>query len=535
MYLFWLGIMVAGVVVGFVGWVSGLGMLLVWEVTGVGGLEWSMVLYFDCISVLFLGFMLMISFVVLIYSGEYMGSSSGRFFGLMFLFVFSMVLVISSPSMMSIVLGWDGLGVVSYFLVVFYGGASVDYSGMITYLSNRIGDVVLFMVMGWLVVMGSWNFMWWGEGCWWLGGLVMVVGMTKSAQFPFSAWLPEAMAAPTPVSALVHSSTLVASGIYLMMRYGGLFVYGSEVVFIGLGTMIFSGLMAMGEMDSKKVIAFSTLSQLGMMMMGLGLGLKVLVFFHLLVHAVFKSLMFLSMGVVIEGLGGEQDVRWMGGHMQVMPLVGVIFNVSVLSLVGFPFLSGFYSKDYMVEWVWSSMSGGVMELMVIMGLVLTVGYGLRFWCKVWVGGYKGMVVGTNVFGWVYAVVLSVLCLMVVIVGAWLSVILCYDYVMVSVMEKVVPLFSLMIGVGLVSLFSDKVSGVLGSLWDISSYGVSSGFMKLSSMVMVLEDGWLVYEGNVGSGLMRKVIGLAIIYFGIDLKYMMLLFFFLMLFYVVVFM
>nr|YP_009469099.1 NADH dehydrogenase subunit 5 [Armillifer grandis]AVC55713.1 NADH dehydrogenase subunit 5 [Armillifer grandis] len=535
MYLVWLGIMLVGVVVGWMGWMSELGMLLVWEVASVGGLEWSMVLYFDYVSVLFLGFMLMISFMVLIYSGEYMVGSGGWFFGLMFLFVFSMVLVISSPNMMSIVLGWDGLGVVSYFLVVYYGGASVDYSGMITYLSNRIGDVVLFMVVGWLVVMGSWNFMWWGEGCWWLWGLVMIVGMTKSAQFPFSAWLPEAMAAPTPVSALVHSSTLVTSGIYLMMRYSGLLIYGGEVIFIGLGTMIFSGLMAVGEMDSKKVIAFSTLSQLGMMMLGLGLGLKILVFFHLLVHAVFKSLMFLSMGVVIGSLGGEQDLRWMGGQMQAMPLVGVIFNVSVLSLVGFPFLSGFYSKDYMVEWVWSSMSGGVMELMMVMGLVLTVGYGLRLWCKVWVGEYKSVVVGVDVFSWVYVVILSILCLVAVVVGVWLSAILYYDYVMVSVMEKMVPFLGLVVGAGLVGLFSDKVSGMLGSLWDISGYGVGNSFMKLSGMMMVLEDGWMMYQGNVGSGMVRKVISLSVVYFGIDLKYMMLLFFFLMLFYVIVFM
>nr|YP_009327748.1 NADH dehydrogenase subunit 5 [Armillifer agkistrodontis]APB92072.1 NADH dehydrogenase subunit 5 [Armillifer agkistrodontis] len=534
MYLLWLGIMMVSVVIGFVGWMGSLGMLLVWEVMNVGGLEWSMVLYFDCISILFMSFMLMISFMVLIYSSKYMGEGKEWFFGLVFLFVFSMVLVISSPSMMSIILGWDGLGVVSYFLVVFYGGTSVDYSGMITYLSNRIGDVVLFMVMGWLVVMGSWNFMWWGEGCSWLCFLVVVVSMTKSAQLPFSAWLPEAMAAPTPVSALVHSSTLVTSGIYLMMRYSGLLIYGSGVVFIGLGTMIFSGLMAMGEMDSKKVIAFSTLSQLGMMMMSLGLGLKILVFFHLLVHAVFKSLMFLSMGVVIGGLGGEQDVRWMGGQMQVMPLVGVIFNVSILSLIGFPFLSGFYSKDYMIEWVWSSVSGGVMELMVVMGLALTAGYGLRLWYKVWVGSYKGVVMGVVVFSWLYMIVLSILCLMVVVAGAWVSVILCYDYVMVSIMEKMVPFLGMMIGVGLISLFSDKSSSVLSGLWNISGYGISGSFMKLSKMMMVLEDGWLMCQGNFGGGLVRKVTELGVIYFGVNLKYMMLLFFFMMLFYMVMF-
>jgi len=179
--------------------------------------------------------------------------------------------------------------------------------------------------------------------------MVILASITKSAQIPFSAWLPAAMAAPTPVSALVHSSTLVTAGVYLIIRFNYLVGLNLFIFYLGRLTIFMSGLGANFEIDLKKIIALSTLRQLGVIMIVLSLGYSELAFFHLLTHALFKSLLFLCAGVFIHGARDCQDIRFLGGVMSGMPISSLFFVCCSLSLCGFPFLSGFYSKDLILE------------------------------------------------------------------------------------------------------------------------------------------------------------------------------------------
>jgi len=220
-----------------------------------------------------------------------------------------------------------------------------------------------------------------GSGLGFILLMVILAGITKSAQIPFSAWLPAAMAAPTPVSALVHSSTLVTAGVYLLIRFNHLLGTNFYLFFLGCFTMFMSGLGANFEMDLKKIIALSTLSQLGVMMLILSLGFIELAFFHLLAHALFKSLLFLCAGVYIHGAGDCQDIRYLGGVINIIPVSSLFFSCCSLSLCGFPFLSGFYSKDLILE-IYIIRSINLMILIIIvMGTFFTVTYSIRL------GGY----------------------------------------------------------------------------------------------------------------------------------------------------
>uniref|UniRef100_UPI0030FEF3E3 NADH dehydrogenase subunit 5 n=1 Tax=Thyasira tokunagai TaxID=3055801 RepID=UPI0030FEF3E3 len=343
-----------------------------------------------------------VSGCVLMYSKAYMSEEKDfeRFVYLVCLFVFSMNLLIFIPSMYFLFLGWDGLGIVSFILVIYYQNSKSLGSGMITILSNRIGDVFLFLSITLMSCLGYWfwegfdvskNFMS-SVDFFILGFSLMVAGITKSAQFPFCAWLPAAMAAPTPVSALVHSSTLVTAGVFLFCRFSGVLLGSIEIVqllfFISLFTMILSGGICCVEFDMKKVIAFSTLSQLGVMMFSFSLGLVGFSLFHLMTHAVFKALMFLCAGFVIYYSSHAQDVRCISGFWWISPLVSGSIITSALCLGGAPFLSGFYSKDLILEgYLMGSMAMGGMICLVV-ATSMTVCYSFRL-CYVVLVGMKG--------------------------------------------------------------------------------------------------------------------------------------------------
>jgi len=211
--------------------------------------------------------------------------------------------------------------------------------------------------------------------------MVILAGMTKRAQIPFSAWLPAAIAAPTPVSALVHSSTLVTAGVYLLIRFNYFLGENFYLFFLGCLTIFMSGFGANYEIDLKKIIALSTLSQLGVIILVLSLGFRELAFFHLLAHALFKSLLFLCAGVYIHGAGDCQDIRYLGGVMRIIPVRSLFFSCCSLSLCGFPFLSGFYSKDLILEiYIIGKMNGLILGL-IVLGTFFTVMYSMRL------GGY----------------------------------------------------------------------------------------------------------------------------------------------------
>nr|AOY39805.1 NADH dehydrogenase subunit 5 [Phloeotribus sp. BMNH 1047247] len=347
----------------------------------------NFILLIDWISVLFMSFVLFITSMILKYSEEYMSGDlyNKRFIILMVMFVVSMMLMILSMNLISILLGWDGLGLVSYALVIYYQNIKSYNAGMITLLSNRVGDAAILSSIVWMFDFGSWNFLFYLEKfkidnyMWMISMFLILAAITKSAQIPFSSWLPAAMAAPTPVSSLVHSSTLVTAGVYLLIRIIEVIpqVMLSLLLYLSLFTMFMAGFCANFEYDLKKIIALSTLSQLGMMMVILCLGDFKLAFFHLLVHALFKALLFMCAGTIIHNLGNCQDIRFMGGLISFFPLTSICLNISNLSLCGLPFMSGFYSKDLIMEILSMNLNSVFVYFIFYLSIGLTVSYSLR--------------------------------------------------------------------------------------------------------------------------------------------------------------
>nr|UDD74622.1 NADH dehydrogenase subunit 5 [Monodiamesa sp. 2 CZ-2021a] len=359
-----------------------------WELISLQSSSIVMTFLFDWMSLMFMSFVLFISSLVIFYSKEYMSHDMNinRFIMLVLLFVFSMMMLIISPNLISILLGWDGLGLVSYVLVIYFQNVKSFNAGMITALSNRIGDVALLMAIAWMLNYGSWNYIFYIEmmkndsEMFIIAALVILAAMTKSAQIPFSAWLPAAMAAPTPVSALVHSSTLVTAGVYLLIRFNILFtdtILSKILLLIGGLTMFMAGLGANFEFDLKKIIALSTLSQLGLMMSILAMGFPKLAFFHLLTHALFKALLFMCAGAIIHNMKNSQDIRDMGSLSIHMPLTTSCLNVANLALCGMPFLAGFYSKDLILEIVSLSYVNYLVFFLYFFSTGLTVCYSFR--------------------------------------------------------------------------------------------------------------------------------------------------------------
>lgn len=287
---------------------------------------------------------------------------------------------------MRILLGWDGLGLVSYVLVIYYQNEKSANAGILTALSNRIGDVAILLSIGLLASRGGWNFYFYTdlineiEGSGALGVLVVLAAITKRAQIPFSAWLPAAIAAPTPVSALVHSSTLVTAGVYLLVRFSAA-IEGSLVqttlLLLSSLTIFIAGLGANFEYDLKKIIALSTLRQLGVIMRILSLGYPNLAFFHLLRHALFKALLFICAGAVIHNIKDYQDIRAMGSLVVLIPLTTFCINLANLALCGSPFLAGFYSKDLILEIAFMSPINLVIFILYCLATGLTVCYTFR--------------------------------------------------------------------------------------------------------------------------------------------------------------
>nr|YP_009000268.1 NADH dehydrogenase subunit 5 [Rapisma zayuanum]AHA35674.1 NADH dehydrogenase subunit 5 [Rapisma zayuanum] len=363
-------------------------LLIEWDLLMLNSSCITMTILFDWMSLLFMSFVLLISSMVIYYSNDYMSDDKNlnRFIMLVLMFVLSMMFLIVSPNLISILLGWDGLGLVSYCLVIYYQNEKSYNAGMLTVLSNRIGDVALLLSIAWMLNFGSWNYIFYLESMkmsfemQFISYMIVLAALTKSAQIPFSSWLPAAMAAPTPVSALVHSSTLVTAGIYLLIRFNYLLIntlLSKILLLISVLTMFMAGLGANYEFDLKKIIALSTLSQLGLMMSILSMGYAKLAFFHLLTHALFKALLFMCAGYMIHNMNNNQDIRLMGNLLNMMPLTISCLNISNLALCGMPFLSGFYSKDLILEMVSLSYLNIMIFIMFFLSTGLTVSYSFR--------------------------------------------------------------------------------------------------------------------------------------------------------------
>nr|URX52793.1 NADH dehydrogenase subunit 5 [Cryptotermes cymatofrons] len=498
-----------------------------WEIVTLNSSSIVMTFLFDWMSLIFAGFVFFISSLVILYSDDYMHGdlNVNRFILLVLMFVLSMMFLIVSPNMISILLGWDGLGLVSYCLVIYYQNVSSYNAGMLTVLSNRVGDVALLMVIAWMVNFGSWNYI-----CYLnflsdsfemglISLLVVLAAVTSSAQIPFSSWLPAAMAAPTPVSALVHSSTLVTAGVYLLIRFSPAF--GDRLcVFLlvvsGL-TMFMAGLGANFEYDLSKIIALSTLSQLGLMISAVSVGLVSMAFFHLLTHALFKALLFMCAGVIIHTMKDSQDIRFMGNLSIQMPFTSVCLGVSSFALCGMPFLAGFYSSDLILEMVSFSYINLIGFFLFFVSTGLTVCYSFRLFYYVFCGDFnlssfynigddnpnmlRGMVglmlvavFGGSMLSWLIFCTPTMVCLpfylsflviFVSLLGGWFG----YE------------LSSFNLSGSLISLLYYSYVVFSGSMWFMpyfSTYGMSFCPLSLGYYSLGVSDlGWAEYLGGQG--------------------------------------
>lgn len=277
-----------------------------------------------------------------------------------------------------ILLGWDGLGLSSYILVIYYQNFSSAASGIITILSNRLGDIAIILSIGILITKINWNFII-NDNFYKISIIILIIAaISKSAQFPFSAWLPAAIAAPTPISALVHSSTLVTAGVYLLIRVINnihpISIY--FLIILATATTIYARLSANWEQDIKKVIALSTLRQIGIIIFSISIGSVRIAFFHLITHALFKSLIFITAGIVIHN-SSYQDIRHIGVINFISPITPIIIIISRIALIGIPFISGFYSKDIIIEFIISYKLESFLSFIIIASIGITAIYSIR--------------------------------------------------------------------------------------------------------------------------------------------------------------
>ncbi|HKR38954.1 MAG TPA: NADH-quinone oxidoreductase subunit L, partial [Paraburkholderia sp.] len=352
-----------------------------------------------------------VSLMVHIYTIGYMAEEEGyqRFFSYIALFTFSMLMLVMSNNFLQLFFGWEAVGLVSYLLIGFYfKRESAIYANMKAFLVNRVGDFGFLLGIGLLLAFGgslnyndifakgheiaaltfpgtSWNLLTVACICLFIGA------MGKSAQFPLHVWLPDSMEGPTPISALIHAATMVTAGIFMVARMSPLFELSeaalSFIVVIGAITALFMGFLGVVQNDIKRVVAYSTLSQLGYMTVALGVSAYPVAIFHLMTHAFFKALLFLGAGSVIIGMHHDQDMRNMGGLRKYMPITWITSLVGSLALIGTPFFSGFYSKDSIIDAVkLSHLPGsGFAYFAVVASVFVTALYSFRMYFLVFHG------------------------------------------------------------------------------------------------------------------------------------------------------
>ena len=321
--------------------------------------------HFDSLTVSMLIPVLIVSSLVHIYSIGYMSHDphNQRFFSYLSLFTFMMIILVTANNFLLMFVGWEGVGICSYLLVSFwFTRIAANQSSMSAFLTNRVGDC--FLTIGMFAILWSFGnidyttvfslapFI--NENIVTIIGICLLIGaMAKSSQVGLHVWLPMAMEGPTPVSALIHAATMVTAGVYLLMRASPIIEYSSTVLvlclWLGAITTVFSSLIGLFQQDIKKVIAYSTMSQLGMMVIAIGLSSYNIALFHLVNHAFYKGLLFLGAGAVIHAVSDNQDFRKYGGLIPFLPLTYSVMLIASLSLVAFPFMTGFYSKDFILE------------------------------------------------------------------------------------------------------------------------------------------------------------------------------------------
>ncbi|MDP9908794.1 NADH-quinone oxidoreductase subunit L [Variovorax boronicumulans] len=383
----------------------------IYEWMVVGGLKMEVGFLVDGLTAMMMCVVTFVSLMVHIYTIGYMEEDDGynRFFSYISLFTFSMLMLVMSNNMLQLFFGWEAVGLVSYLLIGFwFNKPTAIFANMKAFLVNRVGDFGFILGIGLIAAYaGTLNY---GEafakahtlagitfpGTEWMLITVICIclfigAMGKSAQFPLHVWLPDSMEGPTPISALIHAATMVTAGIFMVARMSPLFELSdtalSFILVIGAITALFMGFLGIIQNDIKRVVAYSTLSQLGYMTVALGASAYSVAVFHLMTHAFFKALLFLGAGSVIIGMHHNQDIRWMGGVRKYMPITWITSLLGSLALIGTPFFSGFYSKDSIIEAVHESHLWGAQfaYYAVLAGVFVTAFYSFRMYFLVFHG------------------------------------------------------------------------------------------------------------------------------------------------------
>ncbi|MNU20312.1 NADH-quinone oxidoreductase subunit 12 [compost metagenome] len=393
---------------------AGQGIVHLFDFITVGNFKIPFAFMVDQLSAMFLLIITGIGFLIHLYSTSYMHDDEGftKYFAYLNLFVFFMLLLVLGANYVVMFIGWEGVGLASYLLIGFwYKNQEYTNASKKAFVMNRIGDLGFLVGMmltvyhfGTLSYNDFFAQLQGGIGAQTQNGYMIGTGMTnaiaicffigamgKSAQIPLYTWLPDAMAGPTPVSALIHAATMVTAGIYMIARSNALFnlapMAQNIIAIIGLATVLLAASIALKQNDIKKVLAYSTVSQLGYMFLALGVGAYVGSLFHVMTHAFFKALLFLGSGSVIHAMSGEQDMRKMGGLGKHMPITKFTFLIGCLAISGFPFFSGFFSKDEILAAAYAK--NPMFYYLGLLGAIMTTYYMFRAYFYTFTGNFRG--------------------------------------------------------------------------------------------------------------------------------------------------
>nr|YP_010127469.1 NADH dehydrogenase subunit 5 [Sabella spallanzanii]QPO99965.1 NADH dehydrogenase subunit 5 [Sabella spallanzanii] len=490
-------------------------LILSWELLTVSSFSFNFDIILDEFSSTLILVVLAISSTIFLFSKTYMNEDplKDRFTLILSLFVTSMLLLTLSPNLVTLLLGWDGLGITSFVLVMYYQNPKSLAGAMLTVLTNRFGDALILVAIIMAVQQNQLNIMYMHTTpqMMILPWLIMLAATTKSAQIPFVSWLPAAMAAPTPVSALVHSSTLVTAGVYLLVRLSPTLENtpaAKYLLIMSSLTIFLASMSALMENDLKKIIALSTLSQLGVMMMSLAFNLQHLAFFHLITHALFKALMFMCAGTIIMLNGHTQDLRLSSNIASQMPMTAAALLTSTLALSGFPYLAGFYSKDLILEMMMQESMNWIPLIIMFTATTLTSTYAARLVLIVLSGTntpFKLNTMNMNSTDISFpSLTLSTASMIIATVVNW-TIMHPLPHPTLSNMEKFTPLVIMIMGfymavAGPADMGSAplKIHSKITSMWfltPLSTQMILSKPLHISNTtIMSLEKGWMEFAG-----------------------------------------